>query len=128
MNAGLGVVVIAVCPGVTHVLVKGAVSVQSGTAAAGGARTTAAVTMSAMMSTMRAMTSSAGSYGTRSAPYPYVPAYKPLPVTSGRFSVVQIPGSAATTAGIALTMRMAVASTPAWLWSPLGLLRHRSRA
>ena len=105
MNAGLGVVTIAVCPGVTHVLVFGAVSVHAGTADAVAAMTTAVTTA---ISSARVMASSGGPRET-----PYVPAYKPLPVISGRSRVVQIPGLAATTAGIALTMRVAVASTPA---------------
>ena len=42
---------------------------------------------------------------------PLYGAYNPLPVTSGKSSVVRMPGSAATTAGIALTTRIAVANT-----------------
>ena len=47
-------------------------------------------------------------------------------MTSGRSSVVRMPGGAATTAGMALTTRIAVATRPAWLWSPLGLLKQTS--
>lgn len=53
---------------------------------------------------------------------------RPGPVISGRSRVVRIPGAAATTAGTALTTRMAVATRPAWLWSPLSLDRQRSSA
>ena len=43
---------------------------------------------------------------------------RPLPVTSGRSSTDSSPGSAAQTAGIALTRRPAVPTRPAVLWSP----------
>lgn len=39
-----------------------------------------------------------------------------------------MPGAASTTAGIALTTRIAVATSPAWLWSPFGLPRQTSTA
>ncbi len=45
-------------------------------------------------------------------------ATRPRPVTSGRSRAVTSPGAAATTAGTALTRRMAVAFSPAVLWSP----------
>src|SRR5690606_9986875 len=53
--------------------------------------------------------------------------YRPVPLTHGKSKVVRIPAGAATTGGIALTTRAAVATSPAWLWSPWGLLRRRSR-
>ncbi len=43
---------------------------------------------------------------------------RPRPVIRGRSSAVSRPGAAATTAGTALTSRMAVALSPAVLWSP----------
>ena len=59
VNAGLGVVMMAVWPGVTQVLVFGAVSVHVGTDTAGAARTTAVmVTSIGAISSMRAMASS----------------------------------------------------------------------
>jgi len=39
----------------------------------------------------------------------YVAAYRPRPVTSGISSVVRMPGSAATTSGMAFTIRLAAA-------------------
>jgi hypothetical protein len=45
----------------------------------------------------------------------YGAAYSPVPVISGRSSVVLIPGGAATTAGMAFTIRPAAATIAAWL-------------
>jgi hypothetical protein len=52
---------------------------------------------------------------------------RPRPVIGGRSSAVTIPGAAATTAGMALTRRMAVALRPAVLWSPSVPISWRSR-
>jgi hypothetical protein len=41
--------------------------------------------------------------------------YTPLPVMSGRSSVVLIPGDAAITAGMEFTIRPAAATIAAWL-------------
>lgn len=123
---GLGVVVIAVWPGLAHTRVKGALSMQLGPAAAGAARTTAPIgRIPRTAQCARAMHLTLSGVDSRAR---QVTAYNPFPVTSGRSRVVRIPGSAATTAGMALTIRVAVASTPAWLWSPLGLDRQRSSA
>src|SRR5690606_4549752 len=48
----------------------------------------------------------------------HVQSTRPFPVTRGRSSAVSRPGFAATTAGTAFTSRMAVALSPAVLWSP----------
>lgn len=47
-------------------------------------------------------------------------------LTSGRSSVVRIPGGAATTAGMALTIRPAAPEIAAWLWSPSLLVGQMS--
>ena len=50
----------------------------------------------------------------------------PRPVIGGRSSAVTSPGGATTTAGTALTRRMAVAFRPAVLWSPSVPISWRS--
>ena len=51
-------------------------------------------------------------------PSAWVQRIRPLPVINGRSSTDSSPGSAAQTAGIALTRRPAVPTRPAVLWSP----------
>ena len=132
VNAGFGDVVIWAWPGVWQIVVFGPVSVHYGAAAAGMASTNAAMSGAGrarnfvVIRMVGLLVAAAEPRTSRQSAYPA--AYNPLPVTRGRSSVVQMPGDAATTAGIALTMRMAVANTPAWLWSPLGLDRQTSMA
>ena len=54
--------------------------------------------------------------------------YNATSETSGRSSVVRMPGGAAITAGMAFTMRPAAPAMAAWLWSPLLLVGQMSTA
>src|SRR5689334_2712583 len=85
-----------------------------GSAIAAGAEIKAAAAPAATISGVKRLVLRIGKpFFWKSPSYP--PAYSPFPVIRGKSNVVEIPGSASMTAGIALTTRAAVATSPAWL-------------